>query len=41
MGTTMSAGKVAFRPAIVNGRTREEDVDVVVPTVLELAAGHG
>jgi len=37
-GTTEYDGKVAFRPAIVNWRTREEDVDVVVPTTLELAA---
>ena len=37
-GTTVYAGKVAFRPAIVNWRTGPEDVDVIVPTVLELAA---
>ena len=37
-GTTVYGGKVAFRPAIVNWRTRPEDVDLVVPTVLELAA---
>ena len=37
-GTTVYAGKVAFRPAIVNWRTGPEDVDVVVPTVLELGA---
>jgi glutamate/tyrosine decarboxylase-like PLP-dependent enzyme len=37
-GTTVYAGKVAFRPAIVNWRTGEEDVDLVVPTVLELGA---
>ena len=37
-GTTVYAGKVAFRPAIVNWRTRSEDVDLVVPTVLELGA---
>jgi glutamate/tyrosine decarboxylase-like PLP-dependent enzyme len=37
-GTTVYDGKVAFRPAIVNWRTREEDVDLVVPTVLELGA---
>ena len=35
-GTTVYAGKVAFRPAIVNWRTRSEDVDLVVPIVLEL-----
>jgi glutamate/tyrosine decarboxylase-like PLP-dependent enzyme len=37
-GTTVHAGKVAFRPAVVNWRTREEDVDLIVPTVLELGA---
>jgi glutamate/tyrosine decarboxylase-like PLP-dependent enzyme len=37
-GTTVYDGKVAFRPAIVNWRTREQDVDLVVPTVLELGA---
>jgi glutamate/tyrosine decarboxylase-like PLP-dependent enzyme len=37
-GTTVYAGKVAFRPAIVNWRTGPADVDVVVPTVLELGA---
>lgn len=37
-GTTVYGGKVAFRPAIVNWRTREQDVDLIVPTVLELAA---
>jgi len=35
-GTTVHAGKVAFRPAVVNWRTRDEDVDLIVPTVLEL-----
>ena len=35
-GTTVYAGKVAFRPAIVNWRTGPEDVDLVVPTILEL-----
>jgi glutamate/tyrosine decarboxylase-like PLP-dependent enzyme len=35
-GTTVYAGKVAFRPAIVNWRTGEGDVDLVVPTTLEL-----
>jgi glutamate/tyrosine decarboxylase-like PLP-dependent enzyme len=38
-GTTVYAGKVAFRPAIVNWRTGPDDVDLVVPTILELAAG--
>ena len=37
-GTTVYAGKTAFRPAIVNWRTRPEDVDAIVPTVLELGA---
>jgi glutamate/tyrosine decarboxylase-like PLP-dependent enzyme len=37
-GTTVYGGKVAFRPAIVNWRTREEDVDLIVSAVLELGA---
>jgi glutamate/tyrosine decarboxylase-like PLP-dependent enzyme len=37
-GTTDYAGKVAFRPAIVNWRTREEDVDLIVDVVRELGA---
>ena len=37
-GTTDYAGKVAFRPAIVNWRTREEDVDLIVKVVRELGA---
>jgi glutamate/tyrosine decarboxylase-like PLP-dependent enzyme len=37
-GTTVYGDKVAFRPAIVNWRTRPEDVDLIVPTVLELGA---
>jgi glutamate/tyrosine decarboxylase-like PLP-dependent enzyme len=37
-GTTVYDGKVAFRPAIVNWRTRPEDVDLIVPITLELAA---
>jgi glutamate/tyrosine decarboxylase-like PLP-dependent enzyme len=37
-GTTDYGGKVAFRPAIVNWRTGPEDVDLIVPTVLELGA---
>ena len=36
-GTTLFEGKVAFRPAIVNWRTREEDVDALVAVLLELA----
>jgi glutamate/tyrosine decarboxylase-like PLP-dependent enzyme len=38
-GTTVYAGKVAFRPAIVNWRTGPADVDLIVPAVLELGAG--
>jgi len=37
-GTTVYAGKVAFRPAIVNWRTREEDADLIVATIRELGA---
>jgi len=37
-GTTEYAGKVAFRPAIVNWRTTENDVDMIVPVVRELGA---
>jgi hypothetical protein len=37
-GTTTFAGKVAFRPAIVNWRTGEEDVDLIVAVVRELGA---
>jgi glutamate/tyrosine decarboxylase-like PLP-dependent enzyme len=35
-GTTVQDGRVAFRPAIVNWRTGPDDVDLIVPTVLEL-----
>jgi len=35
-GTTEYAGKVAFRPAMVNWRTREEDVDLIVRVTREL-----
>jgi glutamate/tyrosine decarboxylase-like PLP-dependent enzyme len=38
-GTTVFEGKVAFRPAIVNWRTRPEDVDALVDVLLELAPG--
>ena len=38
-GTTLFEGKVAFRPAIVNWRTRPEDVDALVEVLLELAPG--
>ena len=37
-GTTVYDGKVAFRPAIVNWRTRERDVDLLVDVLLELLA---
>ncbi len=37
-GTTTYDGRVAFRPAIVNWRTREEDVDLLVDVLLELGA---
>jgi glutamate/tyrosine decarboxylase-like PLP-dependent enzyme len=37
-GTTNFAGKVAFRPAIVNWRTGDEDVDLIVAVVRELGA---
>ena len=37
-GTTEYAGKVAFRPAIVNWRTTEKDVDMIVEVVRELGA---
>lgn len=36
VGTTTYRGKVAFRPAIVNWRTREEDVDLLVDVIREL-----
>jgi glutamate/tyrosine decarboxylase-like PLP-dependent enzyme len=36
VGTTLYGGRVAFRPAIVNWRTREEDVDLLVDVVREL-----
>jgi glutamate/tyrosine decarboxylase-like PLP-dependent enzyme len=35
-GTTRYDGKVAFRPAIVNWRTSEHDVDLLVDVLLEL-----
>jgi glutamate/tyrosine decarboxylase-like PLP-dependent enzyme len=37
-GTTVHAGKVAFRPAIVNWRTGPADVELIVPTLLELGS---
>ena len=36
VGTTRLDGKVAFRPAIVNWRTTEPDVDLLVDVLLEL-----
>ena len=35
-GTTLYAGRVALRPAIVNWRTRAEDIDLFVDVVREL-----
>jgi glutamate/tyrosine decarboxylase-like PLP-dependent enzyme len=37
-GTTRFEGKVAFRPAIVNFRTAEPDIDLLVEVVRELGA---
>jgi len=37
-GTTEYAGQVAFRPAIVNWRTREPDVDLIVEVTRELGS---
>jgi glutamate/tyrosine decarboxylase-like PLP-dependent enzyme len=37
-GTTLYEGRVAFRPAIVNWRSRPEDVDLLADVLLELAA---
>jgi hypothetical protein len=36
VGTTTYRGRVAFRPAIVNWRTTERDVDLLVDVVREL-----
>jgi glutamate/tyrosine decarboxylase-like PLP-dependent enzyme len=36
-GTTLFEGKVAFRPAIVNWRTQEADVDVLIDVLGELS----
>lgn len=38
VGTTRYRGRVAFRPAIVNWRTTEADVDLIVQVVRELGA---
>jgi hypothetical protein len=37
-GTTVYEGKAAFRPAIVNWRTTENDVDLIVSVVRELGS---
>jgi glutamate/tyrosine decarboxylase-like PLP-dependent enzyme len=37
-GSTSYAGRVAFRPALVNWRTREADVDLIPKVVTELGA---
>ena len=37
-GATTYGGRVAFRPALVNWRTRAEDVDLVPQVVRELGA---
>jgi glutamate/tyrosine decarboxylase-like PLP-dependent enzyme len=37
-GTTTYGGRVAFRPAIVNWRTREEDIDLVADVTREIGA---
>jgi glutamate/tyrosine decarboxylase-like PLP-dependent enzyme len=37
-GTTVYAGKVAFRPAIANWRTTQTDVDLVLPVTRALGA---
>jgi glutamate/tyrosine decarboxylase-like PLP-dependent enzyme len=37
-GSTVYEGRVAFRPAIVNWRTRPEDVDLIVDVTRELGA---
>jgi len=36
VGTTVYDGRVAFRPAFVNWRTTERDVDALIDVVLEL-----
>jgi len=37
VGTTRYEGRVAFRPAIVNWRTTEADVDLIADVVVDLA----
>ncbi|HEV8628960.1 MAG TPA: pyridoxal-dependent decarboxylase [Thermoanaerobaculia bacterium] len=41
VGTTTYAGKVALRPALVNWRTREQDVDAFVEVVREVGRRVG
>jgi glutamate/tyrosine decarboxylase-like PLP-dependent enzyme len=38
VGTTTYGGRVAFRPAIVNYRSTEADVDLLVDVIRELGA---
>jgi glutamate/tyrosine decarboxylase-like PLP-dependent enzyme len=38
VGTTRYGGRVAFRPAIVNWRTTEADVDLITDVIRELGA---
>jgi len=38
VGTTVYGGRAAFRPAIVNWRTEEDDVDLLVEVIRELGA---
>jgi glutamate/tyrosine decarboxylase-like PLP-dependent enzyme len=38
VGTTVYRGRVCFRPAVVNWRTREPDVDLLVDVIRELGA---
>jgi glutamate/tyrosine decarboxylase-like PLP-dependent enzyme len=38
VGTTDYGGRVAFRPAIVNWRSTEEDVDLMIDVIRELGA---
>ena len=41
VGTTRWAGKVAFRPAFVNWRTTEADVDLILETLRDLGSRLG
>jgi hypothetical protein len=38
VGTTDYGGRTAFRPAIVNWRSTEEDVDLMIDVIRELGA---